>query len=61
MIDNYIDESIRKKEQPNVSEDHQSVEAAVGQLLLVEVSPQMLGDPPGWRRGEVWILFCPLS
>ena len=47
--------------QPHALEKHLRYQVAVGQPLLVEVSPQRRGDPPGWRSGEVWIPFCLLS
>ena len=46
--------------QPCVSEVDHNYQAAVGQPVLVEVSPQRRGDPPGWRGGEVWLLFWSL-
>ena len=46
--------------QPSGLEESPDNQAGVGQPLLEVVSPHRRGDPPGWRGGEVWILFCPL-
>ena len=46
---------------PRVLEDRHLSKAAMGQPLLVKVSPQWHGDPLCWRRKEVWLLLWSLS